>query len=75
MSIVIIHGPQGCGKTRYATELLKHYGCKRLVDDWRPNQRLRDGDMALTCEPPPFMGMGIRIVAADVAKRAIGVEA
>jgi len=31
---VLIHGPQGCGKTRNAQALAEHFGCSKVVDDW-----------------------------------------
>lgn len=48
--IVIISGPQGCGKTRHAPQLLRHFGGKRIVDEWFPGdgQTLQDGDVVLT---------------------------
>lgn len=33
---VIVHGPQGCGKTRNAERLMRHFGMTRIVDDWTP---------------------------------------
>ena len=36
---VLIHGPQGCGKTRNAQALAEHFGCSKVVDDWQADQR------------------------------------
>lgn len=48
---VVIHGPQGCGKTRHAAALAAHFGDARVVDDWNGRDRLGPGDLALTsCE-------------------------
>jgi Mg-chelatase subunit ChlI len=33
---VIVHGPQGCGKTRHAEALAAHFGVGRVVDEWMP---------------------------------------
>lgn len=35
---VIIYGPQGCGKTRNADALMKHYG-KTVVYDYEPGMQ------------------------------------
>lgn len=32
--MIIIHGPQGCGKTTYAQALAEHFGCSSIQDDW-----------------------------------------
>ena len=37
---VIVHGPEGCGKTRNAEALQKALGCETLVDPWWPNQTI-----------------------------------
>ena len=34
---VIVHGPAGCGKTRNAEKLMRHFGMNRIVDDWTPS--------------------------------------
>ena len=34
---VVVYGPQGCGKTRNAEKLMRHFGMKRIVDDWTPS--------------------------------------
>lgn len=71
MSIVIIHGPMASGKTRRATQLLRHYKCKRIVDCWDGRQALMDGDLALTNMEPPFNVYGARAVNIYDAKVAI----
>lgn len=71
MMIVIIHGEQGSGKTRRGAQLLKHYGCKRLVDPWDGRARLSDGDLALTNQIPPFNVKGAKVVDIVTAKHAI----
>lgn len=50
-TIIVIHGPQGCGKTRHAAALAAHFGAARIVDDWNGRDALQPGDLALTnCE-------------------------
>jgi hypothetical protein len=31
---IIVYGPQGCGKTRWAERIAKHFGLATVVDDW-----------------------------------------
>lgn len=69
MSIVVIHGPEGSGKTRLARSLMLHYGCKRIVDGWDGRSPLIDGDLALTNMPPPFAIENTQVVAIEKAKK------
>lgn len=46
-SIVVIHGPQGCGKTRNAQALAAHSGYSRIVDDWDGRSKIEDGCLVL----------------------------
>ena len=62
MAIVIVHGPQGCGKTRNAQMLRARYGCRRIVDEWDGRRPLQDGDLALTHREPPFAVHGAVVV-------------
>jgi hypothetical protein len=34
---VVIYGPAGCGKSRNAAALARHYGKSEIVDDWQPH--------------------------------------
>ncbi|WP_044529268.1 hypothetical protein [Herbaspirillum sp. B65] len=45
---IVIYGPQGCGKTRRAKELLAYLKKDRIIDDWRPGQRIPSNAIALT---------------------------
>ena len=36
MQAVIIHGPQGCGKTRHAKDFCELYGCTAEMLDQNP---------------------------------------
>lgn len=45
---VVIHGPQGCGKTRNAQALAAHFGCTRIIDDWNGRDRVEEGSLVLT---------------------------
>jgi MoxR-like ATPase len=44
---VVIHGPQGCGKTRNAQALAAHFGCSRIVDDWNGQSKIEEGSLVL----------------------------
>ena len=70
MSIVIVHGPQGSGKTFNAERFLKHYGCTQIIE-WDFRQTLKDGDLALTNSKPPFYIPGALVVDIETAKCAI----
>ena len=45
---VLIHGPQGCGKTRNAQALAAHFGCSSVVDDWNGRDWIDAGSLVLT---------------------------
>lgn len=45
---VLIHGPQGCGKTRNAAALAAHFGCSHIVDDWNGRDQVAPGALVLT---------------------------
>jgi len=62
MNIVIVHGKQGCGKTRRSEQLKKHFKCKCIIDDWDGESQLKDGDLAITCQRPPFNISGAKVV-------------
>jgi len=60
---VIIHGPQGCGKSARAEALKSEFGAQRIVDEWRPGQHLAPGDLALTNVAPPLeLGFDARVI-------------
>lgn len=54
MTIIVIHGPQATGKTRYKQAFAKHYGCKAIVDNWfaREHEFPEDGRLVLTTSDP-----------------------
>lgn len=45
---VIVHGPQGCGKTRHAGVLAKHFGVARIIDEWRPGDPIEPDTLHLS---------------------------
>ncbi len=77
---IIVYGPQGCGKTRNAARIAKHFGLVKIIDGGLDaNNSLRrqspqaDGVLYLTCEPIPNKMSSVRVVQfSDVAKE-IGI--
>jgi hypothetical protein len=46
---VVVFGPQGCGKSRYAGAFREHFGLTEVVDDWSPGDDApRTGALILT---------------------------
>ncbi len=66
---IVIHGQQGCGKTRNAEALRVHYGLDRIIEaDERPRQMLpATGALVLTCCAPALHATGLELVPFDVA--------
>jgi MoxR-like ATPase len=64
---IVIHGPQGCGKTRNAKKLAAHFGCARIVDDWNGRDRVEAGSLVLTNS----MVFGIKASALPVGRRFV----
>lgn len=70
--IVIVHGPQACGKTRNSAALMKHFGCNKITDDWYNGRcTLKPGTLALTTDAPPFDVKGAKVVSFSDAMKAI----
>lgn len=69
--IVIIHGPQASGKTTHARQLMRHYGCVRVIDDWDGKRKLRPKTLALTTESPPFATKGAIVISIERALREL----
>ena len=54
MKTVIIHGPQGCGKTYHSQQFAKAFGCTSIVDGWMPElDPVTPGALHLTFHPEP----------------------
>jgi hypothetical protein len=47
---VIVYGPQGCGKTRFAERIAKHFGLTKIVDEFIGVGNLRRGVLYLMTE-------------------------
>lgn len=82
MSITVIHGPQGTGKTRYANTFKAHFGCNRIVDCYWPGEpvRLRDGDLVLTSDTEEHLLLRVpalsnaTFIQIEAAKKAAGIR-
>jgi hypothetical protein len=62
MATVIVHGPQGCGKTRNAEALRKRFGCKRVIELDTPRATVQPGCLHLCNELPPVT-TGARVLS------------
>lgn len=63
---IVVHGPQGCGKTLYAGKLAAHFGLLHVVDDPFSHTVLKvkpTGTLYLTNEPASFENSGLHMVA------------
>lgn len=78
---VIVHAPQGAGKTTHAAELAKYFGLDEIVDDWMPEQPFLDrGQLLLTNIAPTDLENGWicpnherRILSLDQALSLAGI--
>lgn len=78
---VIIYGPRGCGKTRNAAALAKHYGKTTIIDDWTFSDLLPANAICLTNDDalagvaahrPPYSRRASLVVQYDAAISALG---
>lgn len=88
--IIVIHGPQACGKTYNKERLRAHFRCSRIVDGWEArsnridridghdhDREIRDGDLVLTCDSPAaiFHAKGLQGLTYAVHDFASAIEA
>lgn len=69
---LFIYGPQGCGKTRHAAALAKHFGKSRIVDSFEDRVDvlvLTECDLVLTNEPHP----AVNCISFDDAMSQAGI--
>ncbi len=76
MTTIVVHGPQGCGKTRNADALRKAFGCTRVVEadevrDGHIDAKFSHHTLVLTSDPEFLRGKGgsIHYEYADAIKR------
>lgn len=81
---VIVHGPQGCGKTQNCQALARHFGLRQIVDNayssnWPRILASMPPTLFLTHERPQFPAgtapedHGAQVIAYVDAARAAGV--
>lgn len=75
MQSVVIHGPQGCGKTTHAEALARHFGCTQVVQDWNGLDPLPAGALGLTNAPAARLAAveGARVVSYEHAAGEAGL--
>lgn len=74
MHTVIVYGPMGCGKTRNAERLRRHFKCTHVLDGWSDgDDRIINprGCLVLTVYPPAHYPAQAKVVAFDAAMRQI----
>lgn len=79
MRSVIVHGPQGCGKTTNAEAIREALGLSAVVDDWKRGQPFPvDGALILTNDDGIFHTVHrqvFRVLSFDDAMAETGVTA
>lgn len=76
---IVVYGPQGCGKTRAAQALAKHFGLDTIVDDAdsvpSPHQfKSTPGHLYLTHQPPVWADeFDRRVIPFDKAVQLAGL--
>ncbi|WP_137860773.1 hypothetical protein [Variovorax sp. 3P27G3] len=61
MKSVIVHGPQGCGKSQHAEELRKGFKLDRVVDGWDGQHHDNIGVLYITNEVPARFSSNRRV--------------
>lgn len=71
---IVIHGPQGCGKTLSAEALAKHFGCRKIIDSPRVLDEAVEGTLYL-CQSPLEIPAGVSalVLSFDDAMHEAGV--
>lgn len=72
MAAILVFGPPGSGKTRYAHQLAQRYGASPVVDEWSPGQPIPPGTPLLLSLEPVF---GLRCIPISRALREAGIPA
>lgn len=67
---VVIHGPQGCGKTTHAEALREHFELDEVVDEWDGQSNFpRTGALVVTHNPNPSAKPNVRSLQFSAAMR------
>ena len=65
---VVVYGSSGSGKTKRGKRLLKFYGKKTLIEEWKGEAKLKPSDLALTSLPPHLISNDYHKVDINKAK-------
>ncbi len=73
---IIVHGPQGCGKTRNAQALMRKYGLRRVIelDNLTPYPSVLPGSNALVLSAQSVDALkqyGLIMFPYDISMRGI----
>ncbi len=71
---IIVHGPQGCGKSKNAQAIATHFGCVSIVEEWDGRFPLPQNTLVLTNAAPASL-TGPQVLSFDGAFRLSGVKA
>lgn len=74
--MIIIHGPQGCGKTTHAQALAEHFGCSFIQDGWSGSEA-PIGELVLTSSTIKANLSALldaRVIRFDEAMRLAGLS-
>lgn len=73
---LVVHGPQGCGKTRNANLLRDRFGCRDVVDEWDPQTApLEEGKLHLTQADVADITLAVEYSGLDVVLTVSFTEA
>jgi len=59
---IILHGPQGYGKTQAANVIINRYKIKRVIEEWDGVTNIPEGALAVTNLKPPFNLLGVTVI-------------
>lgn len=59
---IILHGPQGSGKTQAANLIISRYKIKEVIEEWDGITKIPEGALAVTNLQPPFNIPGVTVI-------------
>ena len=66
---IFVHGPQGCGKTRFKEKLAKHFDLHNVLDDWAPGDKCPIVNHIILTRHNPPAHIRRQLSFADAIKR------
>jgi adenylate kinase family enzyme len=73
MPTVVVYGPANSGKTTHAMAMASTFGCKHIVDDFKPEDGLTPEALHLTQVAPFSVPDGVYVVSIEDAIKALAV--